>query len=235
MPVFDTPITTNDQSIERVLAQPLPTLLFLHSGSLSPAFDDALKQVARTHKGNLLVVRVDLKENPGVRRGYGDLNPPAIVTRGSDNREKARVGSISAGDIAAYAANLLEGKPLPQKKQATGSAKASSTGQDKPVVVSDATFEKEVLQSDLPVLVDFWAEWCGPCRSIAPYIEQLAGEYADRLKVAKLDTDRNQMTAGRFGIQAIPTFIVFKNGQVVQRMSGANPTAIRQMVAGVVG
>ncbi|MEW6262348.1 MAG: thioredoxin [Thermodesulfobacteriota bacterium] len=87
--------------------------------------------------------------------------------------------------------------------------------------VTDGEFESQVLKSDLPVLVDFWAAWCGPCQAIGPTIEELAREYAGRVKVAKLNVDENPRTPGKYGIRAIPTLIVFKDGQVAEQITGA--------------
>jgi len=90
------------------------------------------------------------------------------------------------------------------------------------VEITDANFEAEVTNSDIPVLVDFWAEWCGPCRMLAPTIEELANEYAGRVKVGKLNTDDNRDTAVKFNINAIPTVLIFKNGQLAKQMVGLN-------------
>lgn len=92
-----------------------------------------------------------------------------------------------------------------------------------PMDVSDATFEQQVLHSSKPTLVDFWAAWCGPCRMIAPIVKEIASDYADSLNVAKLDVDNNPVTATQFGVQSIPTLILFKDGQPVERIVGYMP------------
>ena len=104
--------------------------------------------------------------------------------------------------------------------QAAPSQAAASDGH--PLTVTDDTFEK-VIADSRPVLVDFWATWCPPCRAIAPVLEQLAGEANGKYVIAKLDVDQNQRTAARFHIEGIPTLLIFKNGQLVDRLVGAHP------------
>jgi thioredoxin 1 len=102
---------------------------------------------------------------------------------------------------------------------------------DKPVAVTDATFEQEVIDSDLPVLVDFWAAWCGPCRMVAPILDKLAKEYAGQIKVAKVDVDANPGLSQAFRIQSIPNLMVVKNRTIVFNQPGALPEApLRELV-----
>lgn len=94
-----------------------------------------------------------------------------------------------------------------------------------PIILSDTTFDEEINASDEPVLVDFWAEWCGPCKLIAPILEEIAEEQAGKLKVAKLNVDEAPAIAQRFGVMSIPTLIVFQDGQPAKRLVGAKPKA----------
>ena len=92
---------------------------------------------------------------------------------------------------------------------------------DRIVHVTDETFEAEVMKSELPVMVDFWAEWCGPCRMVGPAVEELANKYKGKIKIAKMDVDKNRQTPGKFGIRNIPTLILFKNGTVEAQKVGS--------------
>ena len=92
-----------------------------------------------------------------------------------------------------------------------------------PIVLTDDNFESEVLESDRPVLVDFWAAWCGPCRMVAPIVEELVGEYDGRAKVCKLDVESAQKTAQEYGIRSIPTLLIFREGRVADQVIGAVP------------
>jgi thioredoxin 1 len=97
--------------------------------------------------------------------------------------------------------------------------------------LTDQNFEAEVLQSDQPVIVDFWAEWCAPCRQIAPIIKELGGEYGDRVKIFKMNVDESPGTPGKYGVRAIPTVLAFQNGEVVEQLQGARPrSAFEEMI-----
>jgi thioredoxin 1 len=102
------------------------------------------------------------------------------------------------------------------------------------IILEDRTFEQEVLKSDTPVLVDFWAIWCGPCKAIAPVVDALATKYKGKLKVAKMDVDQHQLVPQQFGIRSIPTLLLFKNGRVVDTVV-ANKASIEESVKKVVG
>ena len=96
----------------------------------------------------------------------------------------------------------------------------------KPITFTDGNFDAEALKSEVPVIVDFWAAWCGPCRMIAPIIEELAGEYEGKIKIGKLDVDENQQTAIKYGVRSIPTVLFFKDGKVAETIIGAVPKSM---------
>jgi thioredoxin 1 len=211
---FDTPITTNDQSIDRVLNATLPVLLVATGGKLKRRVQQTLHKIAKAEAGRLLVVRLQLDENPESARRL-NLDGGGVVSF-KDGEEVGRTGGIPTNNaIQDHARLLLESAPLPPA--------AGEVTDGEPVPVTDATFERDVIKSDVPVLVDFWAPWCGPCRMIAPVVEKLAAEYSGQLRVAKVNTDENPRWAGQFGIRGIPTLLMFKDGQIVDRLVGVQP------------
>ena len=120
-------------------------------------------------------------------------------------------------------------------KKENNSDNVAQAGESLLLHVTDNDFEKKVLQSDLPVLVDFWAEWCMPCRMVGPIVAELAHDYEGRAVIAKIDTDHNPQTPGSYGIMGIPTLILFKNGQEIERVVGVRPkAALAQMLNKVI-
>lgn len=224
MPVLDTPITTDSQNLQRVISQPLPSLLILHSDDVDKPLGDALSKTAKKYAGDLLIVRVDVRDNPAVHNQYDQIATPAMIALTAKGDEVVgTLDYVRPSDVRGYAKHLVNGAPLPSKKEAPSAA-------NHPIAVSDKSFRKEVLKSKVPVLVDFWAAWCGPCHQIAPYIDQIAKDYGGKIKVVKLDIDRNPVMQARYGVQSIPTMIVFEGGEPAARVTGANPVALRKTV-----
>src|SRR5574341_2535040 len=222
MPVFDTPITTNDASIDRVLAQPLPVLLYVFDKP-DPSHQSILDRLARQHAGSLLVVRLNAAESP---QSYSRFNRPSLPTViGLAGGQVKSQGS--AAEAEAHAIYLLGRGPRPAEKSAAphsdGRPRQTTSTPGAPVHVTDGTFAAEVLQSDIPVLVDFWAPWCGPCHMVAPTLDRLAQQYAGQIKIAKLNVDENGQASARYQISGIPHLIMFKNGAMVGHLVGAHP------------
>jgi thioredoxin 1 len=182
-----------------------------------------MKRLARQHAGELLVVQVPAKDSPTAVRRYQISSFPAVVTI-REGKVLSKAEAISSSDLEKHTAFLLGRGPRPQpERQSNGRSAPAGTGSAQPQVVTDATFEQEVMRSSQPVLVDFWAPWCGPCRMVGPILDKLSKELAGRLRVAKVNVDENPAVAQRYGIQSIPTMMVVKNGQIADRWAGALP------------
>ncbi len=228
---FSEPINSNDQSLERVLAAGLPVALVFENGANS--LDEALGRLARDNAGQLLVVKVKAADNPQSARRFQVQSLPAVVMiNGGQTLSQAE--GASAGELEQHVAYLLGKGPRPAARPMAGPAAGGGRGE--PVVVTEASFEEQVLRSPVPVLIDFWAPWCGPCRMVAPTVDKLAGEMSGRLRVTKVNTDENPGLMNRFGIQGIPTMMIFKDGRQVDRWTGALPEgAIRQHLKQTLG
>jgi thioredoxin 1 len=232
---FDTPLITNDQSIDRVLSAGLPVLLIFLKDAPTAALDQALSQLAKEHAGQLLIVKVIVKDSPASTQRYHINQTPALVALKNGTILNS-AEDVSIDDLIQHAAYLAGKGPKPVHDRPTAQQASNSLEDKRPKITSDATFEQDVLQSSLPVLVDFWAPWCGPCRMVAPIMEKWAREYAGRFNIAKMNVDENPRTAARYGVQSIPTMLVVKNGKIVDRWAGALPeNALKNRVATLLG
>jgi thioredoxin 1 len=215
--MYDTPLITNDQSIDRVLAAGLPVLLVFISPPAPTALADAMKQIASEHAGKLLVAQVNIKDNPESARRF-DIHSSPVVVGFLKEQVVTRQDLITGPELPGYALFLLGKGPNP-----TPGTGANPKPGGTPVTATDRTFDQLVLHSRLPVLVDFWAPWCGPCRMTEPAVARLAREYAGKLVVAKVNTDENPALSERYRIMSIPMMLIVKNGQVVDSWTGALP------------
>lgn len=237
---FDTPINSGEQSFDRVLQAGLPVLALFSAGAPDSSSEDALKQLAKSNAGKILVAKIRADENPKLVERFA-LRGPSLLTF-KEGTEATRAEMPTAAEIRAHSEYLLgrgpkPAAPPPPRAESTrqsdpggasgGSAQGANAGgghaQGVPLQVTDATFQREVLGASLPVMVDFWADWCRPCHMIAPTLEKLAKEYAGRVRIAKLDVDKNPRTQAQYQVQSIPTLLLVKNGKVIDRLVGAHP------------
>ncbi|NOZ28296.1 MAG: thioredoxin [Chloroflexi bacterium] len=262
--MFDTPIHTNEQSIDRVLKTGLPVLLVFWRDGCAPCqqLDPILDRLARSYAGRALIAKVNVSDNPGLVQRYRITRLPGLVFVKDGHVEAEAAGAAPESSLRAWLDYLTRGgtrptlpsgpavpldgaagqasthgrnghrpsRPEPRSGAEPWRSRGASAG-GRPITLTDANFDQIVMGSDVPVLVDFWAAWCGPCRMIAPVVEQLAQEFDGRLIVGKLNVDENPAVAQRFGIMSIPTLLIFKNGRVVDQIVGAQPAHIlRQRV-----
>ena len=236
--IYDAPIICNDQSLDRLIATHIPTLIIFWNGRDLPGdVNEQMMKLARDHGEQMIVARVNAQENPqSVGRFAVGQTPLLVAIR--EGEIVARVERPAAADLDEQA-QVVIGEAIPSAASAVGSttspplsAKKNQPGAEtRPVHVTDATFEAQVLRSDKPVLVDFWAPWCGPCHMIAPVLDKLARDFAGRLRVVKVNVDESPHYAGVYGVQGIPTMLMVQNGVVKDRLVGALPEQyLRQKV-----
>ena len=247
--MFDTPLFTSDQSIDRVINAGLPVELIFLNGMAPSTLDQAMKALAKKHAGQLLVVQVQIKDSPQTAHRFEVHTPPAVVTL-KNGQVQSRAEGIYDNALERHADYLLgKGpKPAPQSqpepaRQAGSAARYAEntspahtgTSGGRPVTVTDASFDQDVMRSSQPVVVDFWAPWCGPCRMVAPTLDKLASEWNGKVKIAKVNVDENPMIASRYGVSSIPTMMVVRDGKIVERWAGALPEpALRSRLGALV-
>jgi thioredoxin 1 len=246
MSTISAPIHTNVQSIDRVLGAGVPVLLVFGRRGCAPCaqLGPTLERLAAAYAGRALLAQVDVSDHPSLAQRFDIARLPGLVFVRQGQALAQASGAAPERALQAWMEYLVSGgarPPLPEGPSVAldgaatmppSEATRPGAGSIAPVALSDATFDRVVGTSQQPVLVDFWAPWCGPCRMVAPAVEQLAQEFAGRAVVAKLNVDQNPRTAQRFGISSIPALYIFKAGQPVERLVGAQPeSALRQALA----
>ena len=252
---FDTPIHTNTHSIDRVLHAGLPVVLVFWRNNCVPCrqLDPTLNSLARRYAGKLLFAKVDADNETKSADSEHDLlsrfeitHLPGLVFIKNGSAQATAFGNLSETDLRSWCDYLASGGSRPaipsgpsialrpdvagRPTGTPGPTPGTAKGGGKPITLTDANFA-QVINGGLPVLVDFWAPWCGPCHMVAPTVEALAQEYAGKLVVGKVNVDENQRTASQYGIMSIPALLIFRNGKVVDQMMGAQPAhVLRQRV-----
>jgi len=251
-------IHTNSQSIDRVLRAGLPLLLVFwqRNAAQSAELDPLLNQLAEKYAGRALIAKIDAEGEADLVKRYDIRLLPTIVAVNKLGTSEATLpGRIPDQAVREWIAFLVDGgsrpaqasgqgipaatgQPLPANGTSHHSADQSATARDSnttPQTVTDANFD-QVINSKIPVLIDFWAEWCGPCRMVGPSVEQLAKEFAGRAIVGKVNVDHNPAIANRYNIRGIPALYIFQEGKVIDQMVGAQPLPVlRQHLARAVG
>lgn len=219
--------TATDDTLKAVYGTGLPVLLYLHDGENKYVpTTDAVRKIVKKNSDEVSVASINLSENPTTAAKYQHLTLPAIVTMEKKffgMREKSEASSVRPADVRAHLAFLLGQGEDPAELAARHADPTQATDAAATKDVTTRTFKRDVLKSKMPVLVDFWAPWCGPCQQVSPIVEQLGEQYKGRVRVVKVNLDENEALSRKYNIMSIPTVMVFKNGTLVQSTQGAQP------------
>lgn len=218
---------TNQSSIDRVLNAGLPVVLafWTQRTPLAPTLETLLADAAQKYAGQLLIAKVDAATEAPLLARFDVSQTPALLFTKAGRTEGKLAGSPPAETVQKWLHYLVQGGERPKATAPTQTGATNGAGH--PVTLTDSNFQ-QTIQSALPVLVDFWAPWCGPCRMVAPAVEQLAREFQGRAVVGKLNVDENPRTAQQYGIMSIPALYIFQRGQIVEQMVGAQPAHVLQ-------
>ena len=227
------PVLTRIEDVEVALNNALPSLILAWQDK-TPRRDVeiALAEAAQQHRGRLQAFIVDARDTPDLAERF-DLSSNPILIGWYNGTAHIRRNKPWDTDVTGIASDLLALVPVevaPEGAAPDGDENPALAA-DKPVHVTDQTFTQEVMESPLPVIIDFWADWCQPCKMVAPILEKLAKEYAGRVRIAKVDVDANPVLSSQFQVQSIPTLMFVKDGKIVGRSAGAAPEpALRDVI-----
>ncbi len=218
----------NEAEVERLLREGGPMLLLFSDGSGTRGEFLTQFRNSSSECDDIIFAQCNPFDNPSAASRFSIGNKPVLlgIHAGEAITRSARPW---ASDVKMAVGAVREAERTAHPEAAATTA-ADASASDTPLAVTDDSFQHDVLDSELPVLVDFWAEWCGPCRMVAPILDQLAREFAGRLRIAKVDVDANQGLAQQFQVTSIPTMMAFAGGQLLFNQAGALPeTTLRQI------